>query len=225
MSPWQTVSFTVPSIRSSLKTGSVFFVCPLWQDQTSGSCMFLLHLSYLKSWIAGGQSLWATFPIWSFILASPEGSVSLLSEEHVFIGDEAFHHKSLVSDVIQRRHGVQLGSPHQRRTEHNAQVLAGHQVLLLVLGHPVKWRGLNRKTASLSWTLESFTTCSSRRVTKFKPLEVSHEVSQRLQVSRRQQLQGLMEGLQTFFRVGDLCTKNIKAHQRWECQSSTTQPG
>lgn len=33
-----------------------FFLCPLWQDQTPGSCMFLLHLSYLKSWIAGGQS-------------------------------------------------------------------------------------------------------------------------------------------------------------------------
>lgn len=55
----------------------------------------------------------------------------LLSEQHVFVGNERFHHESLVSDVVERRHGVQLGGPHQRRAEDDAQVLAGHEVLLL----------------------------------------------------------------------------------------------
>lgn len=40
-----------------------------------------------------------------------------------------------------------------------------------------------------------------------RPLEVSHEVAQRLQVGWRQQLQGLVQGLQPLLRVTDLCTR------------------
>lgn len=63
----------------------------------------------------------------------------LLSEQHVFMCNERFHHESLVSDVVERRHGIQLGGPHQCWAEDDAQVLAGHEVLLLVLGHS-GWR-------------------------------------------------------------------------------------
>lgn len=67
--------------------------------------------------------------------ASPEFSPSSpLSEDDVLVGDEGFHHQSLVPDVVERRHGVQAGGPHQRGAEDDPQVLAGHQVLLLVLG-------------------------------------------------------------------------------------------
>ena len=62
-------------------------------------------------------------------------SLPFPSEQHVFVGNERFYHESLVSDVVERRHGVQPGGPHQRRAEDDAQVLAGHEVLLLVVGH------------------------------------------------------------------------------------------
>ena len=57
--------------------------------------------------------------------------LNLLSEQHIFVGNECFHHESLVSDVVERRHGIQLGGPHQRWAEDDAKVLAGHEVLLL----------------------------------------------------------------------------------------------
>lgn len=83
-----------------------------------------------------------------------------LSEEHVLVGDEALHHQSLVSDVVERRHGVQVRRPHQRRPEHDAQVLAGHQVVLLVLGHsgegePKKKQGVKTEALFFGKTLQS----------------------------------------------------------------------
>lgn len=64
-----------------------------------------------------------------------------LSEQYVFVGDERLHHQSLVSDVVERRHGVQVGRSHQRRPEDDAQVLAGHEVLLPVLRDPERREG------------------------------------------------------------------------------------
>lgn len=78
----------------------------------------------------------------------------LLSEQHVFVGDERFHHKSLVADVVERRHGVQLGGPHQRRAEDDAQVLAGHEVLLLALGHSGWGEDGKHASALVTTTLE-----------------------------------------------------------------------
>lgn len=69
-------------------------------------------------------------PDWKIHLLPP-----LLLKQHVFVGNQRFHHESLVTDVVQRCHGVQLGGPHQCRAEDDAQVLAGHEVVLLVLGH------------------------------------------------------------------------------------------
>lgn len=66
------------------------------------------------------------------------GVPPIVSEQHILVGYESFHHQSLVSDVVEGCHGVQLGGPHQCRAEDDAQVLAGHEVLLLVLGHPGK---------------------------------------------------------------------------------------
>lgn len=61
----------------------------------------------------------------------------LLSEKHIFISNKWFHHKSLVSDVVKGCHGIKVWGPHQRRAEHDAQILTGHQVFFLIKNHSV----------------------------------------------------------------------------------------
>lgn len=61
-----------------------------------------------------------------------------VSEEHVLIGNECLHHLPLVSDVVKRRHGVQIRGSHQCWAKDNSQVLAGHEVVFLILGHSKK---------------------------------------------------------------------------------------
>lgn len=74
--------------------------------------------------------------------------------------------------------------------------------------------GLPRFLKSDSKIVQCITSlCVSRTETPvFTPLEVSHEVSQRLKVSWRQQLQGLVERLQTFFGVCNLCETHKNEH-------------
>lgn len=58
-------------------------------------------------------------------------------EEDVFVLYQRLHHLSLVADVVERCHGVEVWCAHQCGTEHDPQILRVHQVILLVLGHPI----------------------------------------------------------------------------------------
>lgn len=58
-------------------------------------------------------------------------------EEDVFVLYQRLYHLPLVADVVQCCHGVEVRSTHQSRTKHDPQILCVHQVILLILGHPV----------------------------------------------------------------------------------------
>lgn len=116
------------------------------------SCAFLLHF-LVKSHLSQEDKARKHLPNPTVLPLLIGGIIffhSFLSEQHVFVGNESFHHKSLVSNVIERRHGVQLGGPHQCRAEDDAQVLAGHEVLLLVLGHSGCGEDRNRARSGAS---------------------------------------------------------------------------
>lgn len=63
-------------------------------------------------------------------------SPDLCLEEQVFIFYERLHHLSLVADVIECCHGVQVWSTHQGGSKNNGEVLCVHQVEFIILCHP-----------------------------------------------------------------------------------------
>lgn len=56
-------------------------------------------------------------------------------KQDVLVLDERLHHLPLIADVVEGRHGVQVGRSHEGRSEDDAEVFCVHQVVLLVLGH------------------------------------------------------------------------------------------
>lgn len=63
-------------------------------------------------------------------------SPDLSLEEHVSVLYERLHHLPLVADVVEGRHGVEVGIPHEGRPEDDGEVLRVHQVEFLVLCNP-----------------------------------------------------------------------------------------
>lgn len=81
-------------------------------SETQVSCMFLLHF-LIRSHLFIFKSIHVSSPVSLFIS-------SCTSEQHIFIGNETFHHKSLISDIVECCHGVELGRPHKRWAEDDA---------------------------------------------------------------------------------------------------------
>lgn len=75
--------------------------------------------------------------MWLFPSISQQNGC-LFSEEDVFIFDEELHHLRLVADVVECRHGVQVGGTQESGPKNDAQVLRIHQVVLLIQRYPVE---------------------------------------------------------------------------------------
>lgn len=73
--------------------------------------------------------------MWLFPSISQQNGC-LFSEEDVFIFDEELHHLRLVADVVECRHGVQVGGTQESGPKNDAQVLRIHQVVLLIQRYP-----------------------------------------------------------------------------------------
>lgn len=58
-------------------------------------------------------------------------------EEDVFVLYQWLYHLPLVADVVQCCHGVEVWCAHQSGPKHDPQILCVHQVVLLILGHPI----------------------------------------------------------------------------------------